>query len=257
MVPFSDLALRPLLQRIGLDQREVEVYLAMLSLKSARATDIAKLAKQSRSHTYLMLRSLEQRGLVSEVERGKVLQFMAEPPERLIAYLKDREKELHELGQLAEGALPQLRSLTNPLIQAPRVTLLHGLEGMKQVYREIFPNSFCALFNTEAMYQAFGSGAPQMILKENQGLLGRDLLVDNRSAQRFIAENKQSEEYEIRLLPKDVIFGTDTMVYGDTMIILAYDADHTIIRIQNKNIADSFRAWFEVLWESAKKTKNE
>ncbi len=251
----SDSAIRSLLLRIGLDSKEVEVYLALLALGSARATDIAKAAKQSRSHTYLMLRSLESRGLASEVVKGKVLSFVAAPPERLLSYLDDREKELGTLKSLAEGAIPQLKALTRPLVDAPHVTMLKGAEGMKQIYREVLQNTFIGLFNAEAMYQAFDRSVVQMILGKNAKMRGRDLLVDNAGAKRFIEENEQDDEYEIRLLPKGISFGTDTMVYDDVVIMFAYDVDNTIIRIQNKNIADSFRSWFQVLWTASKKTK--
>lgn len=248
-------SLRPLLLKVGLSEREISVYLALLAMKTGRVSAIARSAKQSRSHTYLVLQSLEEKGLVSHIERGKILHFVAERPERLLQYVKDREESWKHTERLVEGALPYLKSLTSPMADQPRVTMLHGMDGMKQVYREIFPHSFSALFNAEAMYQAFGTGVPQLILKENQGLKGRDLLVDNPGAHRFIRENEQGDDYEIRLLPKGVTFPTDTMVYGDVLILLAYDADHTIIRIENGNIAASFRAWFEVLWNAAGTTR--
>lgn len=249
-------SLRPLLLRVGMNEREVSVYLALLVMKTGRVSAIARAAKQSRSHTYLVLQSLEEKRLVSHIERGKILHFTAERPERLLQYVQDREQTWKQTETLLEGALPYLKSLTGPMADQPRVTTLRGIDGMKQIYREIFPNQFCALFNAEAMYGAFGSGIPQLILKGSQGLKGRDLLVDNTGAKRFIRENEQNQEYEIRLLPKGITFGTDTMAYEDTLVIFAYDADHTIIRIENKNIADSFRAWFEMLWDTGKKTRS-
>jgi len=87
-------AIRPLLQRAGLDDKETEVYLAILSLKMAKASQIAKVSKQSRSHTYLMLRALVQKGLVSEIDRAGVIHFVAEQPQRLLTYLQDRQQEL-------------------------------------------------------------------------------------------------------------------------------------------------------------------
>ncbi len=244
--------LRALLKRIGLEEKEAEVYLALLTLKSARASDIASLAKQSRSHSYLMLRSLQKRGLVSEVEHGKVLRFIAEPPEHLVRYLEDRESELSTLKMLAEGALPQLKSLTQPLIDQPRVTLLRGVEGMKQVYRTALKNNFVALFNSEAMYKTFGENMMTKLFGKHVQLHGRDLLVNNDGAKQYIGEMAQDEEYQIRLLPKGMSFATDTIVYGDTVAIFSYDSEQTIVRIENQNIADAFRSWFEVLWKAGK-----
>lgn len=250
-------ALRPLLRRIGLDEREAEVYLALLPLKVARASAIAKASKQSRSHTYLVLRSLEEKGLVSEIERGKVLHFVAEPPKRLLSYVQDREEELHDLKPIIEGSLSLLSSLTRPLVGKPRVTLLSGIEGMKQIYRDVLQEEFVAFFNAEVMFKTFGSNIVLKLFGKHAKLQGRDLLVDNAGAKQYLREVEQHEEYEVRLLPKEVSFGTDTIVFGDTVALFAYDADLTIVRIENQNLADAFRAWHGALWEISAKAQRQ
>ncbi len=248
-------AIRPLLHRIGLDPKEIEVYLALLAMKSGRVSMIAKAAKQSRSHTYLVLQSLEEKGLVSHIEQGKVLKFIAESPEHLLGYLEDQERKWSTLKQLAEGALPQLKSLSQGIVDVPRVTLLKGMDGMKQVYREILRYDFCGLFNAERADEVFGGNMAHMLFGPNVELRAKDLLVDNAGAKKWLSEVKQHEDYEVRLLPKQMQFSTDTVLFGESIALFAYDADGTIVRIENKNIADTFRSWFDALWASAKKTK--
>lgn len=242
-------SLRPLLKRIGLEEKEAEIYLALLTLKSARASSVARLARQSRSHAYLMLRSLEKRGLVAELDRGKVLHFVAEPPEALLSYLENREQELKSIRTIAEGALPQLKALTQPLVDQPRVTLLSGMDGVKKVYRQILREPFCGIFNPEVMYRAFGENLVTRLFGTRAHLRGRDLLVNNAGAKRYLKEVEQHEEYEIRLLPKGMTFETDCLIYADAVSIFSSDNEHTIVRIENQSIANTFCAWFEVLWK--------
>jgi len=246
------IAVRNLLKRVGLDDREVEVYLALLALKRARATDVAKAAKQSRSHTYVVLRDLQQKGLVSEVEHGKILQFIAEPPERILSYLKDREQEIQRLQTLVQGAIPQLTQLTTPLDGQPRVTLLTGLEGMKQIYRDVLVHDFVGFFNPKAMYDAFQENVFTKIFGKNIRLRGRDLLQRNPESRRYIREIVPNDRYQVRLLPKDTMFETDTIVFGDTIALFAYDDERTIVRIENRKLADTFRAWHQALWKISK-----
>jgi hypothetical protein len=78
---------------------------------------------------------------------------------------------------------------------------------------------------------------------------GRDLIVDGDSAKRYKREMEKHENHQIRVLPKEVAFGTDNIVFGDMVVLFAYDDEKTVIRIENQNVANSFRAWFEVLWE--------
>lgn len=246
--PSGFTAIRPLLSRLGLEQKEIEAYLSLLPLGAARAVDVSRAAKQSRSHTYLVLRSLKEKGLVAEVERGKIIHFVAEPPQRLLTLIEDRERELRSLSPLVEGVLPLLAGLTKPLTGAPRVTTLTGKRGMRQLYLDALRAEISGIFNPQTMYDAFGDNIVTSLFGKGARLRGRDLLVRGPASDRYVAEVEQHDDYVIRFLPKNVTFDTDTMVFGDTVALFVYDDQHTIIRIQSANIADAFRAWFEVLW---------
>lgn len=245
---YSYSAIRPLLLRAGLDAREIEVYLAILSLKSAKATQVASVAKQSRSHTYLMLRSLEKRGLVSEVIRGDVLHFIAEQPQRLVSYLEDRKREIGDVQRLVQDALPLLSSLTKPLPGQPRVTMLHGIDGMKQVYRDVFAGEFSCFFNAEMMFNTFNKNVITLLFGDEVKLTGRELFVDNAAATRYLQEISLDDQYDIHILPKEITFESEFVIAGDTVALFSYDDELTIIRIENKNIADAFKSWFNYLW---------
>ncbi len=248
-------SIRPLLAKIGLDGKQIEIYLALLSLHSAKASDIAKAAGQSRSHAYVILRTLEEMGLVSEIDEQSITRFIAEPPERLLGYLKDRERESRELRTLVEGALPVLSALTGAFLGAPRVTVLKGMDGMKHVYRDILTQEFVGLYNAQTSLDAFGQNVVTMLLGADAVLRGRDLLVDNAAAKKHCADIPPTKHYQIRLLPKNIDFTTDTIVYGDSITFFAYDADRTIVRIDNHNLANTVRTWFEVLWSMGREVK--
>lgn len=248
-------SLRPLLQKAGLTDKEAEIYLALLALHSGRVSSIAKTSGQSRSHTYLVLQSLEEKGLVSHVESGKVIQYVAEPPHRLVNYARDREREWGETEKLLQGALPLLETLTSSMVGQPRVTTLHGLDGMRQIYRDVLlQKNFCSFFNPEMMFNTFGTNVVTQLFGE-QILRGRELFVDNAGARRYLKEIPQRDDYEIRLLPKNMNFCTEMLIYGDTIAINAYDEQLTIVRIENQNIADLFTAVFEGLWKQATVTR--
>src|SRR3989344_3066305 len=206
-------AIRPLLKRIGLTDRECDVYLTLLPLKIARASTVAKLAKQSRSHTYLILRELEERGLVAEVERGKVLHFVAESPDRLLGYVKNKAQELRDLEPIIAGALPMLSSLTQPLPGAPRVTILKGTEGVKQVYRDVLTRTFVSLFNPQVHEDHFGGNVVHILFGKNAKIRGKDLLVRNKAAENYIRDVPPHEEYEVRLLPPGIVFDADVIIF--------------------------------------------
>ncbi|MDA1208877.1 MAG: hypothetical protein O2904_02485 [bacterium] len=249
-------SVRSLLKQIGMDEKQAEIYLALLSLKSAKASAVAKLAKQSRSHVYIILRELEEMGLVSEVEQGNVLRFIAEPPERLLSFLKDRERKFRDLQQLVQGAMPALNAMTSAYAGSPRVTVLKGLDGMKQVYRDILTREYVGIYNAQASIDTFGDNIVTMLFGKQATLKGRDLIVNNEGAEQYLLDVPPTKDYQIRLLPKGMDFETDTIVFGDTVTLFAFDDERTIIRIENKKIADTFREWFEVMWNTSKELKS-
>ncbi|PIR48591.1 hypothetical protein COU80_02675 [Candidatus Peregrinibacteria bacterium CG10_big_fil_rev_8_21_14_0_10_55_24] len=245
---LSNRAVRPLLQRIGLDDREVDVYLALLAMKTGKATQIARAAHQSRSHTYLILRSLTEKGLVSEVEKGKIIHFVTEAPERLLNYLQNREQEIHELEALTKGMMPYFTSMTPRKVGEPRVTVAHGLEGIKQVYRDVLARPFVAFFNPKVDWETFGGNIAIQLFGKGAILRGRELLVDNAATRRYIANVPPHKEYRIRLLPKSVAFDADVIIFENEISMFTFSEEPTIIRIENPLLADAFRAWHTALW---------
>jgi predicted transcriptional regulator len=242
------------LKKVGLDDKQIEIYLAVLSLKTAKASEIAALGRQSRSHAYIILRELERMGLVSEIEENRIIRFVAEPPQRLLTYLHDRERQYRELQTLIQGAMPVLTSMTSAYVATPRVTTLKGLEGMKQVYRDILVQEFVGMYNAQTALNVFNENIVTMLFGKEAKLYGRDLLVNNEAATRYCKDIYPHDGYAIRLLPQGITFATDTIVYGDVVTLFAFDEENTIIRIENKHIADTFRAWFEVLWQISAET---
>ena len=61
---------------------------------------------------------------------------------------------------------------------------------------------------------------------KSKKIFGKDLLVNNEGAKRYLSEVEQSDKYEIRLLPEGFTLQTDTAICGDTVSLFAYDSDN-------------------------------
>src|SRR3989338_2189946 len=85
------------LERVGLSQNEIKVYLTLNDHGSLKAGRIAKLAKMDRSSAYNALQMLLDKGLASYVLIGKVKWFQGSGPERILGYLKAQEEGLRAI----------------------------------------------------------------------------------------------------------------------------------------------------------------
>ena len=72
------------LKKFGLSEKEARVYLAALELGQASVQDIAKKSAVNRATTYLMIESLEKRGLMYKLIKNKKKLFAADTPERFL-----------------------------------------------------------------------------------------------------------------------------------------------------------------------------
>ena len=242
---------RFLLTKLGFDEREVEVYLALLSLGMAPASTVAKHANLQRSNTYLVLRSLQEKGLASAMERGKILHFVPEPPEKLIAYSIEQERQMQNTRQMLEGALPLLRSFAAPLGDKPRVTVTMGFEGVKQVFHDALQKEYLAMYKMERINDVFGTTIIDYYFGDSsKKIAGRELVVASERGQAFMKEHRP-ETVERRLLPAGLEFDGDLCVIGNALILFGYDEDKTVVRIDHATMSSVIRALFEEQWARA------
>lgn len=102
------------LQKLGLSDKEARVYLAGLSLGAAPVQRIAELAKVNRATTYVIIESLNARGLFSSGKNGKKSLFTAHEPHSLMAYIEREIASLHEKRELLGSLLPKLTAALAP-----------------------------------------------------------------------------------------------------------------------------------------------
>jgi sugar-specific transcriptional regulator TrmB len=121
------------LLEFGLSDKEARVYLASLELGSATAQVIAAKAKVNRPTAYLMIESLQRRGLMSVMQKGKRRQFVAGSPNHL-RYLVAQEKRAVDNREKAVEEIikdiDQVRAHDEGEIE---VEILEGMEANRRI----------------------------------------------------------------------------------------------------------------------------
>ena len=57
---------------------------------------------------------------------------------------------------------------------------------------------------------------------------------------------------ENRFFPKGYSTPTVVNIYGDNVVTVLWKEDYPLcFRVRNKDIADSYRQWFKLLWKNA------
>lgn len=129
--------LETILKDLGLNDKEISVYLALIELGPSPVRVIAAKSKVNRGTTYDILKSLQDQGLVSFYDTKSHQYFVAEPPEKLIQLLEIKSKNIEELKLKIKEALPQIKAKFEKQGGRPAVKLYEGLNGIKHILEDV------------------------------------------------------------------------------------------------------------------------
>lgn len=94
---MKEIEILPLeLRKLGLTEKEVQVYLSALKLGYSSVQKIAQDAKISRPTAYEIIKSLSKKDLLIETKSKSRRYFTAQSPDALLGILKRQKKELEE-----------------------------------------------------------------------------------------------------------------------------------------------------------------
>ena len=111
------------LRKLGLKEKEVNVYLAALELGFDSVQNIAKHAELSRPTVYEIIKGLIEKGLMREIKRkgavrGERSYFAAESPDALLGLLRTQKREVEEREREFVRIISSLRAKYNLAGQA-------------------------------------------------------------------------------------------------------------------------------------------
>src|SRR3989338_6273112 len=129
--------IRTILKNYGLNDKETAVYLTLVELGPSPVRTVASHAGVNRGTTYDILKSLKNQGLVSFFDKKTHQFFTAEPPEKLLNALEDKEQQLWDLKKQITNSLPELKTVYEKHGGRPLVKLFEGLKGVKHILEDV------------------------------------------------------------------------------------------------------------------------
>lgn len=236
------------LEKFGLTNKEVKVYLALLELGMATAYEISKKTKILRQTIYDILTSLIEIGLVSHVVKAGVKYFEAADPSKLKAILKEKENAI-------EQALPELGKLKEITKIKPKIELYEGVEGLRTIYNDIIKTAPKELFeygNTKNFLEILKLYFIENYIKRRvDAKIRLKLLVEKDKETENISKTNKKILRETKALEIMRDIKTVNYIYSNKFAILTLVKEPIGIVIENKEIADAQRKIFETLWKIA------
>lgn len=231
------------LQEFGLTENEAEVYLIVLKMGYASASEIASKTQIHRINIYDILERLQERGLVSFAISGKRKQYEAINPEKILEIEKERMNNIKE-------AMPELLNHRALGKESQEAIIFKDKKGIRNILEEITRSK------TEVLLFASGWGFYKYFPEYADIWYGH--LKANKVKMKTLMANKLKnnnipEVGEYKFLPSEFTFPSTTCVFEDKVLIIMWSEQPIAILITGKAASVSYREYFNLLWKMANK----
>ncbi|MBT7931759.1 hypothetical protein HN698_07665 [Candidatus Woesearchaeota archaeon] len=236
-----------ILEKAGLTNNEIKVYLALLSLGSVSAGEIIKKSELHRAAVYDTLERLMDKGLVSYVIKANRKYFEAAMAKNLVEIIEKKEKQ--ELLKI----IPDLEAKRKLGKEAQEVTLFKGNKGLKSIFQDWLEDD-----KENLVIGAFAEEAESLQYHMKYSLPSFHKRRERKKqvmkfifTEKSIARAKQLSKYKytpIRILKAPFASPTSIQIYGEKVAILLWSSDPIGIVMRSKEISNAYREYFKVLW---------
>jgi len=233
------------LEKIGLNLKEVAVYLALLELGQTNIERISKKSKVKRTTVYDVLNSLKEKGLVGKTFPNKKTFYFAEDPRILRDILKERESSLEKI-------IPELLSITNFLDHKPKIRFYEGDAGLKEIYHETlkYPKTGIDIWYPKNLSGELDSNffindyVPKRVKKS---IWVRAISPVSKDIEKVVEKENQLRKVVFINVPDyDVEIGL--MVYGgNKTAIMSYEEKIGLV-IESEKVFKSLKSIFNFMW---------
>lgn len=238
---------------LGMSGKEAEIYDLLLQRGEMAARDV-EMETKFKKNTYVLVKSLERKGLLMRVEREKRVYYQPASPQNLghMAAKQIRSAQRHA-GMLAE-ILPDLTAKYSASVERPVVRYVEGVEGLKELYHSVYNQDISASYGCldlereeKAVPELMGEHLiPNRVKRGSRAFA---VLSDNVSAQDVSSRDLEELRESILVDPKEYPLPAEVSVYGDKVALLSFKKGNmTGVLIENKEIAKSLESVYKLLF---------
>lgn len=248
------------LQNIGLSDGEIRVYLALIKLGPSTTGPITDKSRVSNSKIYHILEKLLQKGIISYVIKEKTRYYQAEDPSKLKDYVNKKEKEFEEQKKAIDKLIPQLQIQQQTEKTKSETQIYKGFKGIQT----IADHMYAVLKKGDVFYNL---GIPSKQEEKYHSYWDEDhrkriklgikcQMLFNFQTPKKVLENRNSyKDCDARYMPFPIETPSWILIYKNTTVIVLQSDEPMAIEIQNKQITDSFKQYFEAFWKLSKPFK--
>lgn len=238
------------LGEVGLSEKEIKVYLALLQLKEETASKISEIAHLNRITTYTLLKSLAEKGFCSVFEKNSVKYFKVLRPELIPDLLEEKKEKIRKI-------IPKLKEREAKIPEKSEISVFEGARGVVSVMNILLQDAK----NKKELF-GYGNIAVTEELIENEVLYFRKIRMANKIVTKNVSNSKGKKEmthYEkwdkytfIKINEELVNLNLYVNITENYVSYCILEGGLRAILIKDKEIVKKEKFNFEQLWKTAK-----
>lgn len=228
------------LREIGLTEHEVRVYLALLKNGPSLAGRVSRITGIHRRNVYDITERLIKKGLIGYILKNNRRLFEAVNPEKFVDILKEKESNIME-------NLSYLREVYSSAKEKQETNFYKGREGLKSVFQDqlLENNEVLILGASKAAFEVL----PFYFKWYDKDRVAKKIKVKIIASEEF---EKKIPLSEIRYIPEKYANPLAVNIYKDKVALIVWKKEPLAIVIKEKEVADSYRKYFELMWRVAR-----
>jgi sugar-specific transcriptional regulator TrmB len=233
-----------ILEESGLTRNESLIYQALLELGPSLAGQISRKTGLHRRTVYDVTEMLITKGLIGYILNNNRRVFQASSPERFLDILKEKEEAIN-------SHIPEMMEYYKKTQEKQETNFYKGMQGIKTVFEDQLKEKTNEILILGASHLAHD------IFKFYLKWYNQKRVKQKIKMKAIFNENKGKNNIpysEVRYLPEKYSSPVAVNIYSDKVAIILWSKESPFaILIKNKEIADGYKKYFNIMWEIAKK----
>jgi len=243
------------LQKLGLEEKEVQIYLSCLSQKDPTPTLVAKLTGLKRATVYFYLERLKEKGLIEwEIHKSRKHISLVPPRRGLKRYIAKQKEQIERSEDVMKGILAHMEQVNQETVPGSKVYHYEGQEGIRFAIDKMLHSRkplywfgsmellLAAAGGAEAWYRMFTARR----LQEGTVTYG---ITDRRILRYPQFSNMKEARRSYRFLEDDFEVPATLVIFGDSICLGSKQNNELrMVLIENAMMAQTLTFMYKVLW---------
>jgi len=236
-----------ILREIGLTDYEIKIYLALLEHGQISAYELAERTGLYRQAVYDAINRLIEKGYVNSVKEGKSNLYKAIDPEMILEYLNEKTESFKQI-------IPQLGSLQKKSAEKVIVETYKGKNAVRICLKDVVKElrkfggvNLCTAVDEKKFEEKY-----KLVIDQYERDMLHYKLKEKVILKKGVKGILNSGTSTYRHIEEKFFNPNPTQIYGNTVSIIILGNPTHLIIIRSKEVADSYRKQFELLWRAAK-----